>query len=175
MKMTKKDLKNMMKECIIELIKEGAFNGTSVMPNTQPQQGQFGTMVNPALFGQPMGYQSQQPVPQVPMHMLQNAVQPSNDVTMEMMARQAAANAASGFGDERTRKQFQSLFEDTIMNTLPNQSIMTEQYSEVHAAQDVQKLNAIPGLDVSRMAKLAFSGQKKRLPGMRTADDDDLG
>ena len=162
MKMTKKDLKNMMRECILELIKEGAFNGThAMMPSSSTQNSNI-----------------------MPMHMLQNPTaatmmreqQQNNSAEMEMMAKQVAANAAAAFSNPALKSKYQHLFEDTILNTLPQQSMLNEQYTEMEAKQDFQKLNAIPGVDVSRLAKIAFAGgSRKKLPGMRTADDDDNG
>lgn len=153
--MTKKDLKNMMRECILELIKEGAFNGTGASASS-PQQNIM------------------------PMHMLQNPAmmreQANNNVEMEMMAKQVAANAAAAFSNPALKSKYQHLFEDTILNTLPQQSMLNEQYTEMEAKQDFQKLNAIPGVDVSRLAKIAFAGGgRKKLPGQRSADDDDNG
>jgi len=169
MKMTKKDLKLMMKECIVELIQEGAFNhvGSTSTMMPQPQQ-----MINPMLMGN-------NPFTGMPMQQQQNPA-----TQMEVFAKQAAAQYAQQFGGSNPAQanMFQHIFEDTIKNTLPQQAmstekfpgqeILTETFGEQEVRQDVKKLEKVG--DVSRWAKLAFS-QRNKLPGQRGANDEDLG
>lgn len=179
MKMTKRDLKVMMKECLVELIQEGAFNIVAIqqspsapmLQREHQQQMPSSMMANPQIMNMMGRRQPQQQ-------------QSNNEVAN--FARQAAAQYAAQMGstDPAQMNMYASIFEDTIQNTMANQAMSTESFegkemiNEAYGAnevkQEVKNLQAVG--DVSRWAKIAFSPAKKRLPGQPLGmDEEDRG
>jgi len=173
MKMTKRDLKVMMKECLVELIQEGAFNIVAIqqapsVPRQQTQQApQRSLMASPQV-----------------MNLMGHSGNPQSNQNNESanFAKQAAATYAKQMGatDQAQFEMFSSIFEDTIQHTMENHTMNSDPYdrkdllNEVYEKPEVvqQQRNFKDSETVNRWAKIAFSPSKKRLPGTALGDND---
>lgn len=178
--MTKRDLKVLLKECLVELIQEGAFNivaiqsgnsnnvtatsNNSTMPimnkmNRQQQQRMVNEEVSPSSSSTMSAADKQ-------------LAELTNDGEYKQFAKEAARNAASMMGNSK----FQSIFEDTMLHTLPQQSMLTENsISPAEMELEKKKMARIPGLDPSTWAKAAFKGNTKDRRNSLHPNSDDNG
>ena len=184
MKMTKSDFKGLIKECIRELIKEGAFNEvTSVMeegvkPNTsiraaakdlvQQKKSPVDAARARSLAARMAGYDDFLPETN------DNTGMPSAPINESLKKLIEATSSQMGKGDSKAANAYAAILADTAMNTLPQQMAQDPSrnggYGALAAAgmqgaqEKVapQELQAIaPSGDVSHWAKLAFGKYNK--------------
>ena len=180
MKMTKNDFKGLIKECIRELIKEGAFNevATVMAENTNPtssvraaardminQKNPVDTARARGLAARMAGYDEYTP---------ETSDMPSAPMNENLKKLIEATSSQMGKGDSKAANAYAAILADTAMNTLPQQMAQDPSrnggYGAMAAAgmQGVQEkvapqeLQAIaPSGDVSHWAKLAFGKYNK--------------
>lgn len=184
MKMTKNDFKGLIKECLLELVQEGAFNqvanviAENVRPNTSTraaakdlvQQNQ--QKKNPAdvdrarrLAAKMAGYDEFVP---------ETSDSPSAPINENLKKLIETTSVQMGKGDSKAANAYAAILADTAMNTLPQQMAQDTSrgggYGALAAASmqgtqekvAPQELQAIaPQGDVSHWAKLAFGNYNK--------------
>ena len=182
MKLTKTEFKTMIKECIRELVKEGAFNEvlteeiSNISRNPRASSNDLITKKNPVdaaraknLAARMAGYDDYMPTgsDDVPM----NTSLQINDGLKKLIE---TTSSQMGKGDSKAANAYAAILADTAMNTLPQQMAQDTSrgggYGALAAAsmQGVQEkvapqeLQAIaPQGDVSHWAKLAFGKYNK--------------
>lgn len=181
MKMTKSDFKGLIKECIRELIQEGAFNevGSVIAENAKPS-----TSIRAA--AKDLVQQKKNPVDVARARNLAARMAGYDDLTPESSDAPSApinenlkklietTSSQMGKGDSKAANAYAAILADTAMNTLPQQMAQDTSrgggYGALAAAsmQGVQEkvapreLQAIaPSGDVSHWAKLAFGKYDK--------------
>ena len=185
MKMTKSDFKGLIKECIRELIKEGAFNevATVMAENAKPTTSvrtaarDMIEKKNPVdvararnLAARMAGYDDFVPESSDAVGM-SNSSMPMNENLKKLIE---ATSTQMGKGDSKAANAYAAILADTAMHTLPQQMAQDPSrnggYSAMAAAgmqgahEKVapQELQAIaPSGDVSHWAKLAFGKYNK--------------
>ena len=181
MKMTKSDFKGLIKECLRELIQEGAFNevATVMAENVKPN-----TSIRAA--AKDLVQQKKSPVDVARARSLAARMAGYDDFASEMSDAPSgpinenlkklieATSSQMGKGDSKAANAYAAILADTAMNTLPQQ--MAQDTSRgggygalaaagMQGAQEKvapQELQAIaPQGDVSHWAKLAFGKYNK--------------
>ena len=157
MKMSKQQFKTLMKECLSELINEGAFD-------KKLQQISESKSIQSPQSTMPTGY---------------NQPNTSTVPSINPMILETVRNVTSGGGsmtDPKRRSMFESILIDTAMTTLQNQIANGDgqgasglynniPVSKETVAQDDAQLAAMAGGNPSRWAAAAFGGRaqgKKR-------------
>ena len=154
MKLTKGEFRLMIKECIRELITEGAFNqilSESISGNVLPNSG--------IASGQPqqfLGNVNQQQSNVNP-H-LQNIIQ--NTAKMVTAARPQQAGLYAALLEDTAKTTLQKmLLNDSQMRTGGNMIVEDNTPVSAHEVQDLQALSV--GGDMKRWAAIAMGGQKR--------------
>ena len=153
----------------MELIQEGAFNSQPVLMQ-QPQS------INHVMYQPNM----MQPQPMLMGNITAHQPQPTNlESIAPVISNQLVKNMKLPAGQENIYK---SIFEDTIMHTLPNQAnTSAEQYSEQGMLSEVvqQKNDLINSAELNQFgntqkwAKIAFANHNRKLPGQSSNIDED--
>lgn len=144
-KLTKSDLKKIMKECLVEILEE---NGLSlVSESTTPTQPKVDPLVSP-------------PAPSAPARPIENA-----------MLKENVNLLAGSIGITNPDKQdiFASIFEDTALHTLQEQrehgqgAIPTVPVNPAAIEKEVKQLEelSVDG-DIGRWAQVALGGRAKK-------------
>ena len=156
MKLTKGEFRLMIKECIRELITEGAFNqiltesiSGNVLPNMVGVQNQSQTQTN-------TGYQSQQQ--NVVNPHLQNLIQNTAKMVTAAKPQQAGLYAALLEDTAKTTLQ-KMMLNDTQMRGSANMIVEDNQPITANEIKDLQALSG--GGDMKRWAAIAMGGQKR--------------
>lgn len=161
MKMSKQQFKTLMKECLSELINEGAFD--KKLEQISEAKKNTGALQQSTM---PTGY-------------YQPSTSTVQNATVSPMIMEAVRNITSGGGsmtDPARKSMFESILIDTAMTTLQNQIANGDGqgagglYNPIHVsketvAQDDAQLAAMAGGNPSRWAAAAFGGRatnKKR-------------
>ena len=184
MKMTKSDFKGLIKECIRELIKEGAFNevATVMAENVRPdtsiraaakdliQQNQ--QKKNPVDVARARGLAARMAgyddfIPETP-------DMPSVPMNENLKKLIETTSVQMGKGDSKAANAYAAILADTAMNTLPQQMAQDPSRNGGYGAMAAagmqgaqekvapQELQAIaPSGDMSHWAKLAFGKYNK--------------
>lgn len=164
-KMSKQQFKTLMKECLTELINEGAFDRKL----SQIAESKMSNVANGSpVFNKSILYGNQnQPAPQP-----SPQVHPSINPKLLEAVRNVTSATPSG-----RKTMFEEIMLDTAMTTLQNQIANGDAYgsaaglyndspiSQEVKAHDEAQLNALAGGDASRWAAAAFgnkNGNKKR-------------
>lgn len=181
MKMTKSDFKGLIKECIRELIKEGAFNevanvmAENVKPNSSiriaardmiEKKNPVDTARARNLAARMAGYDDF-----VPESSEMNSSMPINENLKKLIE---TTSNQMGKGDSKAANAYAAILADTAMNTLPQQmaqdtsrgggygamaAASMQGAQEKVAPQDLQAI--APSGDMSHWAKLAFGKYNK--------------
>lgn len=154
MKLTKGEFRLMIKECIRELITEGAFNqiltesiSGNVLPNVASVSGQ----------PQQVAINSSQNQANVNPH-LQNIIQ--NTAKMVTAARPQQAGLYAALLEDTAKTTLQKmLLNDSQMRNAGNMIVEDNTPLSQHEVQDLQALSA--GGDMKRWAAIAMGGQKR--------------
>lgn len=183
MKMTKNDFKGMIKECIRELIKEGAFNevATVMAENVNPtssvrtaardminQKNPVDTARARAAVARMAGYD------EGGFGASEAADMPSAPMNQSMKKLVEATSSQMSKGDSKMANAYAAILADTAMHTLPQQMAQDPSRNGGYGAMAAagmqgaqekvapQELQAIaPSGDVSHWAKLAFGKYNK--------------
>lgn len=183
MKMTKNDFKGLIKECIRELIKEGAFDevATVMAENANPtssvrtaardmvsQKNPIDTARARAAAARMAGYD------ELSFGASENADMPSAPMNQNMKKLVEATSSQMSKGDSKMANAYAAILADTAMHTLPQQmaqdpsrnggygAMAAAGMQGAHEKVAPQELQAIaPSGDVSHWAKLAFGNYNK--------------
>lgn len=143
MKTTKSELKSILKECLLELIAEGALNSVA---NQQPQM-----MMQPQYGNQSYGgYPPPPPQYQQPNQQMVNRAQ-------------MIAQGAFG-GNSQQAKLFENMLLDSAMDDEATEMGMVPQSQQGQLNVERQEMKKFGGGAMGRWANLAFNTQPKTLP-----------
>jgi hypothetical protein len=176
MKLNRTQFKKILKECITELIQEGAFDKVvSENLQTTPRVA-ANDLVSNAAFGGPYGNapeSTQEQNDQESAHPFENVGQLTPNRRLQEVARLTAARTSKG--DPKAAQMLTAIFEDTAMTTLQrdiahgaggrgsNAMFVGEQDDPAVDAVDKAELDALSnGMGASHWAAIAFGKQKKR-------------
>lgn len=152
MKLTKSEFKEMLKECIVELLTEGKLSAGQLAGEPHQQQGSRATFAQHQQEQQDNGYTA--------------------NTRLNEAVRATAMAVAKG--DPRQSKMFESVFQDTAMTTL-QEKLQADKvlaggggYAGMPATpqqkeSDEAQLNSFAAK--GRWANLAFGGSNGKLPG----------
>ena len=170
MKVTKGQLKSLLKECIKELLEEGAFNNALEEVLTEAAQGGQQAPLSAFQVMNPPQQQQAPATPDMSMGSFQNPHERLRALT------QATAAAAGGSSNPQQRAILENIFADTAATTLREQAmdpgargtgglsgLLGEMpVSQQQAQADRDQLQALSfGGDITRWAQAAFAGKKK--------------
>jgi predicted SAM-dependent methyltransferase len=141
MKTTKSELKSILKECLLELIAEGALN-TVINQQQQPQQ-----MMQPQYGNQSWGGY---PPPQQPNQQMVNRAQ-------------MIAQGAFG-GNSQQAKLFENMLLESAMDDEASEMGLVPQSQQGQLQVERQEMKKFGGGAMGRWANLAFNTQPKTLP-----------
>ena len=154
MKLTKGEFRLMIKECIRELITEGAFNqilSESISGNLLPNSGIVSAQ------SQQVSRDANQPQSNVNPH-LQNIIQ--NTAKMVTAARPQQAGLYAALLEDTAKTTLQKmLLNDSQMRSGGNMIVEDNTPVSAHEVQDLQALSV--GGDMKRWAAIAMGGQKR--------------
>lgn len=165
MKLTKSDLKAILKECLLELIQEGVLDSKPILKKNnaadlKEEKSLFKNQIEARRLAQMIAGGDSDDIQG--MMRSTSQVAPINEARVNNLALEMAK------GDKSKANLYAAIFADTAANTLPQQIVndvnsggmpgmsMTESVSS-------QEIDSMANGDAQRWAKIAFAGKKKPL------------